>query len=140
MPLLAICRGLQVINVALGGTLIEDIPSELGTTDHAVNGERVFTGHQLVTLDPTCAMAKIVGSATMIVNSIHHQAVRDIAPGMRAVGTAEDGIVEAIEPEDPSWPLLAVQWHPEYLSDAGDGASNALFAALIDAARSSTAD
>ena len=134
MPLLAICRGLQVVNVALGGTLIEDIPSEVGSVDHTVIGHDVFNGHQHVDLDPSCLVARVVGTSSLEVNSIHHQAVRTLAPGLRAVGWADDGVVEAIEHEDPAWPLLAVQWHPESLGAADDGPSRALFRALVDAA------
>ena len=134
LPTLAICRGLQVVNVALGGSLIEDIPREVGSADHTVIGDEVFNGHQHVSLDPTCFVAKVVGTNDLQVNSIHHQAVREVAPGFRPVGWADDGVVEAIEFEDPEWTLLAVQWHPEYLSDADDPPSLALFKALVDAA------
>ncbi len=134
MPMLAICRGMQVVNVALGGTLIEDIPSEIGSMDHTVIGHHVFDGHQHVRLEPDCNVAIVVGATDLEVNSIHHQSVRDLAPGFRAVGWADDGVVEAIQHEDPDWPLLAVQWHPEYLGQADDKASWALFRALVDVA------
>ncbi len=131
LPTLAICRGLQVINVALGGTLIEDIPTQIGSGDHAVTGHRVFHGHQHVLLDPDCRLARTVDTLDLEVNSNHHQAVRDLAPGLRAIGWADDGVIEAIEHTDQTWPLLAVQWHPEYLDDAGDPASRALFHWLV---------
>ncbi len=133
-PMLAICRGLQVVNVALGGTLIEDIPMEIGSMDHSVIGHHVFNGHQHVRLEARCKVAAVVGSTDLEVNSIHHQAVRDLAPGFTAVGWADDGVVEAIQHEDDDWPLLAVQWHPEYLGEADDRASLALFQALVEAA------
>lgn len=131
LPTLAICRGLQVVNVALGGTLIGDIPTETGSADHTVIGHRVFNGHQHVRLDPTSRLAAVVRSTDIEVNSIHHQAVRDLAPGLRAVGWADDGIIEAVEPQTDGWPLLAVQWHPEYLDDASDPASLRLFRAHV---------
>ena len=134
LPVLAICRGLQVVNVALGGSLIEDIPTEIGSADHTVIGHEVFNGHQHVSLDPTCFVSRVVGADDLHVNSIHHQAVRELAPGFRAVGWADDGVVEAIEYEDATWPLLAVQWHPEYLDDVDDLPSRALFKALVDLA------
>lgn len=134
MPVLAICRGLQVVNVALGGTLIEDIPSFNGSSHHAVRGEGVFSPHQQVTLEEGSLMARVVDSTHLRVNSIHHQAIRDVALGLRVVGRSADGIIEAVQSEDDGWPLLAVQWHPEYLGDAGDGASRALFSALASAA------
>jgi len=133
-PVLAICRGLQVVNVALGGTLIGDIPSEVGSADHTMIGRHVFNGHQHVTLEQGCRVALAVGATDVSVNSIHHQAVRDLAPGFRAVGWADDGVVEAIEHEDVEWPILAVQWHPEYLARSDDKASWALFAALVTSA------
>lgn len=133
-PTLAICRGLQLLNVALGGTLIEDIPSEVGSMDHAEIGHLVYNGHQHVRLAKGCKVAAAVGIDDLLVNSIHHQAVRDLAPGFTAVGWADDGVIEAIEHDDLSWPLLAVQWHPEYLGQAEDAASWALFDSLVAAA------
>ncbi len=134
VPMLAICRGMQVVNVALGGTLIEDIPTEIGSMDHTVIGHHVFNGHQHVRLEEDSRVAAIVGATDLEVNSIHHQAVRDLAPGFRPVGWADDGVVEAMEHDDPEWALLAVQWHPEYLGQADDLASWALFHALVEAA------
>ncbi len=77
-----------------------------------------------------------MGDTDLQVNSIHHQAVRDLAPGLSAVGWADDGVIEAVEHDDRSWPLFAVQWHPEYLGDARDPASVRLFQALVNAASS----
>jgi putative glutamine amidotransferase len=131
LPVLAICRGLQVVNVALGGTLIEDIPTEMGSADHTVIGHKVFNGHQHVRLDPSSLVSQVIDAVDVQVNSIHHQAVRALAPGFRAVGWADDGVVEAIEHEDGGWHLLAVQWHPEYLNDADDPASMALFDSIV---------
>lgn len=132
-PTLAVCRGLQLLNVAFGGTLIEDIPTEVGTA-HRATGPLVYDGHQHVRLTPGCRVAEVVGSDDLMVNTIHHQSVRDLAPGFTAVGWADDGIIEAIQHDDPEWPLLAVQWHPEYLSDVEDAASWALFDAVVAAA------
>ncbi len=131
MPTLAICRGLQVLNVALGGTLIEDIPSEVGSTDHAVRGPEVVNCHQNVTIEPGSLVAQAIGDTQACVNSIHHQAVRDVAPGLQARGWTSDGVVEVLDPDDHSWPLLAVQWHPEYLAVNDDQASLALFTRLV---------
>ena len=131
MPVLAICRGLQVLNVALGGTLIEDIPSEVGSTDHEVRGPAVVESHQTITIEPDSLVAGVLDTFAASVNSIHHQAVRDVAPGLRAAGWTSDGVIEILDPLDHSWPLLAVQWHPEYLSVNDDPASLALFAAHV---------
>ena len=133
IPTLAVCRGLQLLNVAFGGTLIEDLPTEVGTA-HRADGPLVYAGHQRVRLTPECRVAGVVGSAEVMVNSIHHQAVRDLAPGFTAVGWADDGVIEVIQHDDPAWPLLAVQWHPEYLNDVDDAPSLALFSALVAAA------
>jgi putative glutamine amidotransferase len=134
MPVLAICRGLQVVNVALGGSLIEDIPSEIGSTDHSVRGPSVIDCHQTVTIEPHSLVAEVIGAEEACVNSIHHQAVRVVAPGLRAAGWASDGVVEVLDPDDHTWPLLAVQWHPEYLAVKDDPASLALFEALVESA------
>ena len=139
LPTLAICRGLQVVNVALGGTLIEDIPSELGSADHAVNGQAVFNGHQHVRLDLDCFLARVIDDVTIGVNSVHHQAVRDLGRGLKAVGWANDGVIEVIEHDDETWRLIAVQWHPEYLSDANEASARALFTALVEAASAHSA-
>jgi putative glutamine amidotransferase len=136
LPTLAICRGLQVLNVALGGTLIQDIATEVGSMDHHQIGHLVYDGHQRVRLDPGCLVSKVVGTTQLMVNSIHHQAIKDTAPGLRAVGWAADGIIEAIEHDDRDWTMLGVQWHPEYLGETDDEASFALFSSLIEAARS----
>lgn len=135
MPTLAICRGLQVLNVALGGSLIEDIPSEVGSTDHSIRGPEVVDCHQTVRIEADTLVAKTIGSTEACVNSIHHQAVRQVAPGLRAAGWTNDGVVEVLDPDDHSWPLLAVQWHPEYLAVNDDEASLALFMALVEQAR-----
>lgn len=134
LPVLAICRGLQVLNVALGGSLIEDIPSEIGSTDHSVRGPEVVNCHQTVKIEPDSLVAAAINNSEACVNSIHHQAVRQVAPGFRAAGWTSDGVVEVLDPDDHSWPILAVQWHPEYLAVEDDVASLALFAALVESA------
>jgi putative glutamine amidotransferase len=135
MPTLAICRGLQVLNVALGGSLIEDIPSEVGSTDHAIRGPEVVDCHQTVRIEESALVAKTIGATEACVNSIHHQAVRRVAPGLRAAGWTNDEVVEVLDPIDHSWPVLAVQWHPEFLAVNDDEASLALFVALVENAR-----
>lgn len=135
LPTLAICRGLQVLNVALGGSLIEDIPSEVGSQDHSVRGPDVVDCHQTVRIAAEALVARTIGTTEACVNSIHHQAVRQVAPGLRAAGWTDDGVVEVLDPDDHSWPLLAVQWHPEYLAVNDDEASLALFMSLAENAR-----
>ncbi|MEN8235544.1 MAG: gamma-glutamyl-gamma-aminobutyrate hydrolase family protein [Actinomycetota bacterium] len=135
LPVLAICRGLQVVNVALGGTLIQDIPSTIGSADHTVRGNAVYHCHQSITIDTNSRIAKAVGTTELCVNSIHHQSTKDLAPGFRAVAWAQDGVIEGIQHEDDEWPLLAVQWHPEFLGDNSDEPSHRLFDAFIESVR-----
>jgi len=132
LPVLAVCRGIQILNVALGGSLIEDIPSEIGSDYHAKIGDEVFVAHQRVQIDETCGLAALVGATDLAVNSIHHQALRRVADGIHPVAWAEDGVIEAIESDDPDWQLIGVQWHPEYLGEVDDGPSQRLFAAFIE--------
>ena len=129
LPTLAICRGLQIVNVALGGSLVVDLPTAIGA-QHSMAGEEVFVPHQDVTLEPDSMVAQAIGATSVTVNSIHHQAVLDLGTDLRITGRAGDGVVEAIE-ATTDWPLIAVQWHPEYLTRVGDVPSKALFAELI---------
>lgn len=113
LPILAICRGIQILNVALGGTLYQDLDSERpGSVPHA--GEQT---HQL-RVEPGSLVERTLGTRAATVNSRHHQAIRTLAPGLKAVGWAEDGVIEAVEPADASAPwMVAVQWHPEDLTE-----------------------
>ncbi len=130
MPVLGICMGIQLLNVAAGGTLVQHIP-DLGRemlrhrrhdVEGGVHEARVVAGSRL---------EAIVGSGTLEVNSTHHQAVDCVAPGFRIVARAPDGVVEGMErPGDRM--LVAVQWHPERLT--GRSAHAALFRALVAAA------
>jgi putative glutamine amidotransferase len=136
IPILGICRGMQVLNVALGGTLYQDLPSQM---DHSVLlGHRQETPkwqptHE-VEVDGGSQAAEIMGTDELKVNSYHHQAVKDLASGLVAVAHAPDGVVEAVEWGDLSqrW-LLGVQWHAEAMRDAGSEHRN-LFAAHVSAA------
>lgn len=119
-PVLAICRGAQILNVALGGTLILDIPSQFPDAllhkAYPPEHDRTHSAHP-VTLAPDSKLAHTLGQTELGVNSLHHQSCGEIAPGLRAVGHAPDGIVEALELIDPAHPFcLAVQWHPEWLT------------------------
>ena len=123
------------MNVALGGTLYVDIPTEFGSTEHSIVGSGVWERHQHVAVEDDSRVAAAVGTTDLMVNSIHHQAIRDLAPGLRPVAWADDGIIEGVQHEDDEWDLLAVQWHPEYLGDRDDPHSHRLFDALIEAAQ-----
>lgn len=134
MPVLAICRGVQVVNVAFGGTLIQDIPSAIGSKDHTVIGHAVYDGHQPVTVAADSKIAKATGETNLLVNSIHHQAIDVLADGFRPVAWAGDGVIEGIEHDDDEWQMLGVQWHPEYLGDNFDEPSQKLFNTLVEQA------
>ena len=131
LPLLAICRGAQIVNVARGGTLIQDLPTEPGAARHAAEPGSPDARHT-VRVEPGTLLAGIVEEGTLKVNSSHHQAIERIGRGLRRSAVAPDGVVEAVE--DPRLPFfLAVQWHPERLPD--EPAHAALFRALVQAAR-----
>lgn len=126
LPVLGICRGLQVINVALGGNLHQDLP------DHPQDlMGRAFSGHYRTKVKPGTRLHDVVDAEELVVNSLHHQGVKDVGRGLRVGATAGDGVIESIESTDRTWDLLAVQWHPECLRS--DHAS-ALFDWLADAA------
>lgn len=120
-PLLAICRGQQILNVAFGGTLVADIPSQHPST---TNHSRMDAGHDLVhevEVLPDSMLAAITGCTRLGVNSIHHQSVDQVAPPFEVIARAPDGIIEALELNAQSRAmlpfLLAVQYHPERLAD-----------------------
>jgi len=123
VPILAICRGMQVLNVAMGGTLVQDIPSEIvGALTHSIPEPRFAIAHEVwVTKDSqlwTIMVDKMDGE-TLQVNSRHHQAVKLIAPGFEINATAPDGVVEGIE-RPASRFCIAVQWHPENFYRTGE--------------------
>lgn len=116
LPTLAICRGIQVVNVALGGTLVQDIGTECPTTiDHERSDDREMRVHE-VTIDQDSQLAAAVGGTHIAVNSSHHQALARVADGLRVTARAPDGIIEGAEWERDDWWMLGVQWHPEELT------------------------
>jgi len=134
-PFLAICRGIQVLNVAMGGTLYEDIPSQVaGAVVHRTprGTPKDKAGHR-VRLAADSRLAQILGATELRVNTYHHQAIRDLAPGLRAVAWSECGLVEAVEVEGHPFGI-GVQWHPELMAP-DDPHMQRLFAAFIEAAR-----
>lgn len=138
IPVLAICRGVQLLNVAMGGTLFQDLPSQraegiiheqsapLNARWHSA---RVAEGSQL---------AEIFGATDLSINSFHHQGINRIAPGLRPVAWAEDGLIEGVEGIDHPW-LIGVQWHPERSEAETPGDRRhpdaRLFWAFLDAAK-----
>ena len=130
IPTLAICRGIQVMNVALGGTLIQDIPSQSPSDiPHAPEGRREERTHA-VRIDPKSRLAGIVGATEISTNSSHHQSVARVGDGLHVTGRAPDGIVEAMESTDRAWWMVGVQWHPEELTQTAEAWDRALFAAF----------
>ena len=131
IPALGICLGMQMMNVAAGGTLIQDIPSEIGSeVRHSTEGE-TRTRHDVRIAEGT-RLAWIVEQRDANVNSSHHQAVREVGSGLRAAAHATDGIIEALE--DPQHPFyIGLQWHPEDMK--GEASAEAIFAAFVAAAR-----
>ena len=122
LPLLATCRGLQVLNVALGGSLAQHVPGH----GHAARFEQLV--HQ-IRLDPSSRLAALVGDCVVGANSLHHQAAGRLGSGVRAVGWAPDGTIEAIE-VDGHPEVVAVQWHPELLEH--DDINQGLFRDLVE--------
>jgi putative glutamine amidotransferase len=135
-PVLAICRGLQVVNVALGGSLVQDLPTERPSPlVHDTPGKDKIRREHQVEIASGTRLAALAGPGALPVNSRHHQAVARPAAGLVVAATSPDGLVEAAEgaPGDP-W-LVGVQWHPENLAAAGDPASRRLFEEFARAVR-----
>jgi putative glutamine amidotransferase len=139
LPIFAICRGVQVLNVAGGGTLVQDIPSQVtGALNHSftVPPHQPYTLAHEVWIDKDTLLSSLMGERltdrdACAVNSRHHQAVKDLGKGFRVVATAPDGIIEAIE--DPAARFcLGVQWHPENFWRTGE--FRALFEGFVEAA------
>jgi putative glutamine amidotransferase len=133
LPLLAICGGMQTVNVACGGSLFQDIPSQLHEAlDHRQATKATHPSHA-VRIAPNSLLRKVVNQTTMMVNSSHHQSVKAVASTLRTSAVAPDGVIEAIESPAHRF-LLAVQWHPEFLFER-HRPHRRLFEALLTAAK-----
>lgn len=133
IPILAICRGIQVLNVAAGGSLYQDIESQVGgALGHYQKAPRWHPVHT-ISLSRETRLAEIIGSSRMSVNSLHHQAVRELGKGMVVAARAPDGIVEAIERPDAPF-VIGVQWHPENMVKTSPPMHD-LFMAFVEASR-----
>ena len=136
IPLFAICRGMQVLNVALGGTLIQDIPTMVnGAQQHSIPEPRYAIAHEVWIAKGSqlaALMSEKLDGDTCQVNSRHHQAVKIVAPGWEVTGTAPDGVIEALEQPGEVF-RMAVQWHPENFWRTGE--FRPLFEAFVEAAR-----
>ncbi|TCD11345.1 gamma-glutamyl-gamma-aminobutyrate hydrolase family protein [Oricola cellulosilytica] len=138
VPLFAICRGMQELNVALGGSIATEIQEQDGIDDHRApvsddQAERFAIAHG-VNVKPGSCMASITGAGRVDVNSLHRQAIDTLAPGLRIEATADDGTIEAVSVTDAKGFAIGVQWHPEYWART-DTPSRALFEAFGNAVR-----
>jgi putative glutamine amidotransferase len=139
LPILGICRGIQVINVAMGGTLYQDLPTERPSAiEHNATLPRDARVHA-VRLAPGSRVATALGSAPLTVNSFHHQAILDLATGLTASGWSDDDLIEAVETGAGPW-LLAVQWHPEEMFADAAAPERGLFGAFVEAAAQRAAE
>ena len=138
VPLLAICRGIQELNVALGGTLGTEIQERPGSLDHRAvvsdSQDERFKIHQTVTIKPGSCLAGVFGAGDIKVNSVHRQAVDRLGSKLQVEAVAEDGTVEAVSVSDARAFAVGVQWHPEYWVRS-DGNSQKIFKAFGDAVR-----
>jgi putative glutamine amidotransferase len=135
LPTLAICRGVQIANVALGGTLVQDLPSEWPTAlAHDGSWGRSDRVHDLRVAGGS-RLAKAIGATDATTNSMHHQAIARVAEGLVAVAHAPDGVVEGVEWAGDDWWMAGVQWHPEELTATAEEWDRALFAAFAAAVR-----
>jgi putative glutamine amidotransferase len=136
LPVLAICRGIQLINVAAGGTLYQDLPAQLPDSfPHACNAPaypREYRAHA-VSIEPGSRVATAMRTTQCRTNSRHHQAVKDVAPGFVVTAHAPDGVIEAIEHREAPF-IVGVQWHPESLAET-DPQMLGLFEAVVAASR-----
>ena len=132
-PFLGICRGCQMVNVALGGTLYTHLPDQLpGAMDHSYPGNLRHTLAHQVKVEEGTRSAAVFGEPIVWVNSHHHQGLKDIAPPLQVAGRAPDGLVEVVELSDHPFGL-AVQWHPEWLTDQQP--TRNLFKRFVEAAQ-----
>lgn len=135
MPILGICRGIQMLNVAAGGSLYQDIPSQVERALH--HSHRRGNPYNLlvhsVEIDPHSKLAHALGVTRLDVNSLHHQSLKDVAPGFHVTARAPDGIIEGIEPDGEQF-ALGVQFHPEWLVD-DDARMVGIFREFVEASR-----
>jgi len=132
LPVLAICRGAQLINVAEGGTLWQDLPSLRPDTNVHRSQELYCQLTHAVSLAENTRISALFGSDPLVVNSVHHQGLREVAPCFTATAWAPDGVIETIERAGTPW-VLGVQWHPEWMPDAPT--QQRIFAAFVEEAR-----
>ncbi len=142
LPVFAVCRGMQLLNVSLGGTLYQDVASQVPAAlkhDYfptATQPSRALVTHD-ITVTAGSRLAGVLGGGVASVNSMHHQAIKDLAPGLAPTAYAPDGIIEAVEGTNGRY-VVGVQWHPEELTDE-QPAMRRLFTAFVEAANGTKA-
>jgi putative glutamine amidotransferase len=140
LPTLAICRGVQLVNVAFGGTLVQDLRSQRSTADeHDHDGPRDARVHG-VSVDEDSRLHRVLGVPTLAVNSFHHQALDQLGDGLRVSARASDGTIEAVESRDREWWMVGVQWHPEELQQTPEAWDRDLLRAFVDACAAEPGD
>lgn len=136
-PLLAICRGIQVLNVALGGTLYQDLSSQYPSSiEHEIGVQAQCWDHpdHPLILESDSRLAEWLGTTQLAVNSLHHQALKNVAPQLRVVGRAPDGVIEAVEGTSEQF-VVGVQCHPEQLWQSADPRWRRVFGAFVRSAQ-----
>lgn len=135
MPIFGICRGIQLLNIVLGGNLYQDIDDQYENDSilHQQKAERYEASHY-VTIFSESLLYKIIGDDRIAVNSLHHQALKDVPSGLSISAKASDGIIEAMELKDYPF-CIAVQWHPEEMAVVGNEHAKALFTAFMEACK-----
>lgn len=133
VPILAICRGVQVLNIAAGGTLVQDIPRSV--PDALQHRQQAPTWHPShgIEVEPNSVLARLLGRTLLRVNSFHHQAIEMVAPGFRATARTSDGVIEAMESQRHKF-VVGVQFHPEGMFGFSDPI-DALFRGLVEACK-----
>ena len=132
IPVLAICRGMQLVNVAFGGNLYQDFRMDETFLDHTLKGSARYRKRHAVTIREGTKLFGVIGKKKLMANTSHHQMVKKVAPGFVATAWSEkDGVIEAIESRDDQF-LVCVQWHPELMKDRG---SKSLFDSFVRSAR-----
>lgn len=141
LPVLAICRGIQVLNVFFGGSLWQDLPSQRPQADVHEQGAPWGESWHEIDVKPGSRLHAILGAGRVRVNSWHHQAVRDLAAGLEITATTADGVIEGVEAAGPDF-VVGVQWHPERVpaGAAADHPDRRLFRAFADAVAARTAE